>query len=129
MTWTYDPTNPTDRDRVRIRIGDIDVNKQTFSDETIDFWLSEAGSVISASIRLARLAAVEYAKKASVTIGPLSISFSEQAQFFNDLAATLEYDNRKLLVISPFSGTANNPEADERKTDFGLGMHDNKEAD
>ncbi|MEQ9027564.1 MAG: hypothetical protein RLP44_02515 [Aggregatilineales bacterium] len=41
MTFTYDPTMPTDITRVRFHIGDVDSDEAIFSDEEITFVIAE----------------------------------------------------------------------------------------
>lgn len=46
MTWTYDDTLSTDRDKVRLRVGDIDTKDQLITDEAIAYILGLYGSDI-----------------------------------------------------------------------------------
>jgi hypothetical protein len=50
MTWSYDESLPTDRDKVRFRIGDIDTEEQLLSNETLDTLLTIRDDVVLASI-------------------------------------------------------------------------------
>jgi len=52
MTFTYDLTDPTDRERVRFYLQDTDSALEKFDDETIAFAISEEGSWQSACIVL-----------------------------------------------------------------------------
>ena len=51
MAWTFNETPTTDRDRLRIIIGDTSFddgpapNRANLSDELLDFWLGEGGGV------------------------------------------------------------------------------------
>jgi len=125
MTWTFDPTNPTDRDRLRLLINDIDVDKQKFSDEILDMMLTEESSdLYESAIRLAMMLADRYNTKASVSLGPLSYSFSEQAGFYTELAEKLRArQNGKLLPLPYY-----NPSEESAKHPmFGIGANDNEE--
>jgi hypothetical protein len=126
MTWTFDPANPTDRDRVRLLITDIEVTKQRISDEVLDMLIEEAGTKERAAVRACRIIASDYTTKAAVTIGPLSVSYGEQSAYFTDLALQIERDSRRDLgnVATPFSGTADQA---EDPINFRIGMHDHPE--
>lgn len=50
MSWSYDESLPTDRDKVRFRIGDIDTEEQLLSNETLDTLLVIRNDVVLASI-------------------------------------------------------------------------------
>ena len=54
MTWSYDESLPTDRDKIRFKIGDIDTEEQLLSNETLDTLL-----VIRNDVTLASIDAVE----------------------------------------------------------------------
>ena len=121
MTWTFNTDNPTDRDRVRLLINDIDTSTQKFSDEIINMMLTEEGSVGIAASRLCRMLAQRYAVKAQVSLGPLSASYSEQTAFYRELSDKLESESRLRTVATPFAGglaTSADPMV------FGRGMHD-----
>lgn len=44
MTFTYDVSSPTDRERVRFHLGDTDENTAMFSDEEIAWQITEEGT-------------------------------------------------------------------------------------
>jgi len=50
MTWSYDDSLPTDRDKVRFRIGDTDSEEELLSNETLDALLVIRDDVVLASI-------------------------------------------------------------------------------
>lgn len=50
MTFTYDLSNPGDRERVRYHIQDTDADAVMFSDEEIDFVLSEEGQDVGRTV-------------------------------------------------------------------------------
>lgn len=50
MTFTYTPSSPTDLTRVRFHVGDTDSTAALFSDEEINFMISEKGTWQKATI-------------------------------------------------------------------------------
>lgn len=124
MTHTFNPTTPGDRDRVRLLINDI-AAPWKFEDATIDMMLAEEGSVAVAASRLARMLAQQYTAKGSVSLGPLSASYGEQANFYTDLALQLERDGVKKLgfaAVPVVNGDALISE--ENPAYFDIAMHD-----
>lgn len=96
MAWTYNPTLPTDRDRVRLRIGDVDANDQLITDEEItavlnDYATTDPNRVIKASIRLAEALAARYGRLSmrSVKTGDDQITYGDLARHYRALAAAL----------------------------------------
>ena len=81
MTWTYQDTMPTEKDKVRFYIGDTTAGDPMLSDQEIEFALSEAGGDVraAATLCLTRKAA-EWARLADLKEGQLSISYSQRSQ-------------------------------------------------
>jgi len=129
MTWTFDPDNPTDRDRIRVHINDFDVDNQKFSDEIIDMMLSEEGdNIYEAAIRLALILSNRYATKSAVSLGPLSVSFTDQSSFYSDLADRLRKEALlRLRNVSPFYSPVLD-DGDEDRPIFVLANDDNNES-
>jgi len=89
MSWSYDDTLPTDRDKLRFRIGDIDTEEQLLSNETLDTLLSIRPSVVLAAIDavegiLAKFAR-EIDRQALGLGGPRSQKTMHYRQLLNDL--------------------------------------------
>jgi len=118
MTWSYDPSLPTDKDKVRFRTGDTDETDQLLQDEEINYLLSETTNVLLAASRAAKAIAAKFARQADKSVGSLSISLSQKAQAYMALAADLE---KRALTSSAFP-TWQEPEEDAR---FELGMMEN----
>lgn len=91
MTWSYDTTLPTSKDKVRLRIHDTDTASQEFSDEEITAVLNDvAGDVVQAALRLAKSMAFKYAKKArNMKAGPYAEDTTKRAEMFKALAMEL----------------------------------------
>lgn len=96
MAWTYNPTLPTDKDRVRLRIGDVDAADQLVTDEEINAVLSDYAAndpqrVIKASVRLAEALAARYGRLSmrSVRTGDDQITYGDLARHYRALAASL----------------------------------------
>lgn len=93
MTWSYNTSLSTNKDKVRIKIMDTDTTSQEFSDEEINAVLTDVGQdVLQAAMRLAKSLAFKYAKKAvSKRAGPYSEDTTKRAELYKQLAKDL-YD-------------------------------------
>lgn len=91
MTWTYgnDPEN-SQRDEVRLLVGDTDTTDQLVTDEEIAYALTRAGTVVGASALMARACAAKFARLVSSSVGAVSESASDLWQHYKDLANELE---------------------------------------
>jgi len=97
MSWTYSG-NPSASplDEVRFLIGDTDTDKQLISDEEIAYNLTlvsgvnppDSGNYLSAAYCADGIAA-RSARSVDKSIGDLSLSYSQQASAFRDLADKL----------------------------------------
>ena len=94
MTWSFDDSLATAKDRVRDLIGDIDSSNPILSDESIAVYLS-GGSDEQASERLAAASAMEkianrYAYRATqISEGGASVNWGDIAKRLRDQAASL----------------------------------------
>lgn len=92
MAWTYsgDPASST-RDAVRFLIGDTDSTDQLLQDAEITYVISESGgSVYQAAHDAAYAVASKFSRMAtSKSVGDLSLSYSDRAKAFFDLANEL----------------------------------------
>ncbi|MBW2672586.1 MAG: hypothetical protein JRD89_04105 [Deltaproteobacteria bacterium] len=118
MTWSYDSTLPTDKDKVRFHIGDTDQSDQLLQDEEISYLLGETTNVLLAASRAAKAIAARFSRQADKAVGDLRISLSQKAQAYMSLAADLE----KRALTSSACPTWQKPEEDAR---FELGMMEN----
>lgn len=91
MSWSYNTSLATNKDKVRIKIMDVDTASQEFSDEEINAVLTETGQdVTQAAYQLAKSLAFRYAKKAvSKRAGPYSEDTTKRAELYKMLAEQL----------------------------------------
>lgn len=87
--WTYVPTLPTTRDKVRFFIGDNDDQNKIFDDGEIDAMLSLESNIYLAAALLADQLAARYASEANVSVDGLSVSSSNKTEKYRTLAAQL----------------------------------------
>jgi hypothetical protein len=92
MAYTFDPTLPSLKDQVRLRLQDTDLNdpsNQIFQDETILAMLGMY-SYDEACAQLSESAGVYFAQEAeSVDNGPVRYVFRGRADFYLRLAAQI----------------------------------------
>lgn len=90
MSWTYNSALPTDKDKVRALIGDTDTNNQLITDEFIAVVLAEENNNLYGAGALAALAISSlFARKADKSLGPMSVSYSNQANNFRSMYESL----------------------------------------
>ena len=92
MTFTYQPGDPSDLARIRLRIGDTDpfasADLRIEDEEIVDF-LDTEGSVIRAAAAAAEALAAKFARKAEGSQGPDRIVPSDRANHLRRIAAQL----------------------------------------
>ncbi len=88
--------------KVRIYIGDTDPANQLLDDETIAFALTEGGSVRASAAIAAEWIAALYSKKADMSTGDMSISYSQKSEQFFKLADRLR--RRAAESALPYAG-------------------------
>jgi hypothetical protein len=108
MSYTYSG-NPasSSRDAVRYLLNDTSTGSMEMNDAEIEWLVAEKTNVYRAAAQGARqLAAQANNSVASKTVGSLTLTYSERAQKWMDLAATLETAANKGLggAIRPYSG-------------------------
>lgn len=90
MAWTYSTSLATDKDRVRLYIGDTDTSNQLFSDEEIEALLTvNDDDVFETSAQLAESLAAKYARYNTLKIDSFSINYKERADQYSELAKRL----------------------------------------
>lgn len=90
---TFDPSLPTDLDRMRDALGDIDVNAPMFPDVTYEAKSVEMGGAwrLAAASMARSLASQANAKMQSFAAGgDLSVTWGDRARRWLDIAAALE---------------------------------------
>lgn len=132
MTWSYSG-NPasSDKDKVRFLIGDTDTTDQLLSNEEIDYTIAEAGSIYQAAHDSAYAVASTYARLAtSKSVGDLSLSFSDRAASFYQVADRMLQLQVKRQPPTPFISPDNIIRASEKTvpplngTEFYTGQQD-----
>ncbi len=91
MSWSYDTSLSTNKDKVRIKIMDVDSTSPEFSDEEINAVLSNANQdVLQTALQLAKSLAFKYAKKAvKKRAGPYSEDTVDRATLYKEMAESL----------------------------------------
>lgn len=95
MTFTYDTSLTKNKDKVRITIGDTDCDNPQFGDAEINYFLEKNDdSVINAAIEAAGSLYAKYSRKVDMKLESASISYSQLARNYKDLAFELERKKR-----------------------------------
>lgn len=115
MAWTYSSPDSGDRDKVRTYIGDTDSTDQLLSNEQIAYALSEGGTVKEAAAIAAEWIAALFARKSDTSVGDLSISYSQRAQQYRQLANGLR--SRSARYALPYFGGISEAAKDTREAD------------
>lgn len=99
MTWTYQDTMPTEKDKVRFYVGDTSASDPMFSDQEIEFALLEAGGDVRAAATLCLThKATEWARLADLKEGQLSISYSQRSA---QMLAAAEAITTNTAILDP----------------------------
>lgn len=95
MAWTYgaDPAN-SNRDAVRLLIGDTDTTDQQLQDSEIEYFLglfgvTGDGRVVPAAIRCCEALAAKFARQVDTTNQGLSVGASKRSEHYRKLADDL----------------------------------------
>ena len=116
---TYTDTLPTDLDKVRYLIQDVNAADFYFSDNEINAMLGIWGSYHSTSIACCEILASKFIIKAEdKTVGKLTLKYGNLAQKYADLAKVLRF--QLLKFIQPFLGglTQSDKEGNEEDSDL-----------
>jgi hypothetical protein len=124
MAWTYtaDPAN-SDRDAVRLHIGDTDTNDQQLQDSEVEYYLglfgtSGDGRVVPASVRCCEALAAKYARQTDTTNQGLSVAASKRQAHYLALASQLREQGATLAEV--FTGGSSYSEAEKLDDDSDL---------
>jgi len=90
MSWTFgnDPRNSV-RDRVRVLIGDTNPAQPLLEDEVIDWLIERERNELLAAAKAAEAIAARFAREADISVGDLSVKYSNLAAQYLELAASL----------------------------------------
>lgn len=102
MSKTYTPSaTPSNKDKIRLLVGDTDSASMALHDEEIMMVLSEQSNVGLAAAACADLLAAFYAKQVNTKNGSISVNASDRVKSYRDLAARLRQS-----PDNPFAGTS-----------------------
>lgn len=98
MSWTYDITQIATSMlyQVRFEIGDTDSTLPLIQDEEISYAITLEGDVLRASARCCEVLSRQFARLADRKLGPLSITYKSQSDFFYKLAIQLRNNSIQL---------------------------------
>ena len=134
MTWSYDPTEATDGDEVRGRVGDTNESDQLLSDELIAKLL-DGGSVLAASIEAVKRILAKVARDVDRNAVGISTSRSQVTQHYRDILSDLRRELSSgssggpepyVGGVSISEGESTRDNSDYRGTTFELGQDDHR---
>lgn len=135
MPWSYEPDLPTDKDKVRLLIGDTDTDDQLLVDSEIQHFIDTHGNLNRAAAECCRAIAAMYAREVSRSIGGLQGDFSAKHRQYLAMAENLD-SNTHLDPVAPWgsgwskSGRETEVLDDDRESTFAYkGVHDNPGAE
>lgn len=136
MSWSYsgDPRDSV-LDQARFLAQLTDDTNQRVTNEELTWLLSENGDdPYAAAAAAASRVAAQYADQADKSVGDLSISYSQRASQFAELAGALEKEKKSNAAfrVAPYAGGISVTDKDAERTDTTrsspfawIGMHDN----
>ena len=95
MAWTYTPDFTTERDQIRLAIGDTIESDPLLSDEEIAQLYTQAGSVSGAAIAGLRSLAAKYSRLSDISVETVSKRYSQRASNYLAMATALEVQGAK----------------------------------
>ena len=95
MSWSFNESLTTSRDKVRLKIGDTDTNDQILSNETIDALLTEhSDDVMLATISCVRAIIAKYARNLNRSAVGMSADLTVFVAHYQELLSDLIKQNR-----------------------------------
>jgi len=138
MTWTYNTALTTDRDKIRLLIGDTTSNDQLLSDEEITFIITQQPNAYYAAAQACEMIAGKFGRDVSTTLEGMSIAKRQRFENYIQLAEQLRVMAMRTTPSQPFNAaqTKTNRDAyshiqdsDLVEPNFQLEMHDNPESE
>jgi hypothetical protein len=86
VAWNFDAALTTQKDQVRLLIGDTVEASGLLQDETIDWALTEEGNIYSAAALLSESLAGRFAGQADKNVGDLKLRYGEIAGNYLELS-------------------------------------------
>ena len=135
VSFTYGASPSTSqRDAVRLLIGDIDACDPLLDDREVDYFIAQEGNTISAAYESAVAIAGAYSRMADTSAGNTSESASQKAQAYLELAKTLKA-KRGHMAVAPYCGGISHSDKSRDETDSdrvspfaNIRLHDNPAA-
>jgi len=136
MSFSFNENLPTNKDKVRFYIGDIESNQKQVDDETIEAILDLVGdNVYSAAATICEHLSAKFAKIKHRRGGVTAINFASTASDYAKLArkfrmkATLESGGTGFIMpsISEAAKKANRDDTDLTQASFSRNIHDHPE--
>ena len=130
MAWTYSESLTTNRDKLRLRIGDTDTNDQLLSDETLDALLTARNADVSFSaVDAVRAIVAKLGREFDRNSMGMAGNRSQKVQHFYDLLKELSREARLTTgVIAGGISVARedtiDADTDFKKPSFRVGQHD-----
>lgn len=113
MNFTYDNPKESQKDFIRLRLGDTVQKPYSLFDEEIECILESTPSMRMALIKCCEIILAKLADKVSYKLGPESVSMSDS------------FDNYRRLLKDLKATSTNIPVASVTAPRFTIGMHDN----
>lgn len=120
MSWTYNPSQMTPKDRVRLYVGDTNSADPQLQDEEIAAILLDAPNVLRAAAEAAETIAAKVAREVTRAVtgaSGLSINASDRQQHYLTLAATLRRRAVRMGGSAPFAGGISQAQKDTQTGD------------
>lgn len=105
MTWSYDVADlaTSEKDQIRLEIGDTDDQYQLLQDEEIDYNITVERNFWSAAARSCEQISRIFLRKADVRLGRMmSVTYTKMSQQYLDMAKTLRA--KALGSVPPYVG-------------------------
>lgn len=133
MSWSYTQNPSTsDKDMVRFKIGDTLASDQLLQDEEISSILVEQPDPTLAAAICSEAIAGRFSRLADTTVGKTSISYSQKATAYMELATKMRKQYKQSYKAVPYAGGISeaDKQIDKDDTDrtqpyFERGMFDN----
>ncbi len=118
-----------DFDKIRTWVGDTDEADPLLTNDELEYAVAEGGTIKGAAALAAEWISAKFARQADKSVGDLSISYSQRAKQYAELAIKLR--GRSVRVVLPYFGGISQSAKDAREDDtdrvkpaFTVGMLD-----
>lgn len=121
MAFTYTKGDTADRNRLRLEIGDTDINRSLFDDDELDDILVQEPGVIPSAARACEILAVRFARDFDFSADGSSFSKSKLSEQYTKMGRRLRARARGTSIIVPrridgFSDDVDSDEVNVRNT-------------